>query len=315
MKVSVYTPVRRGGPYTWGRDLVAVLNSKGYQARHVRNVRNIITGPFLDSSDVLHSSLPIFYVPRNKPLVLTLHGDYTIEKSFWKYPFRQAIKKAEVITSPSRYLKERLDLDSAIVIPNAVCSQKFRPVEHADKEQIKIVTLTKFAFRDKSEGILNILSILEDLLKDTDKKIEYTIIGGGKYLGEMMDKAAKYKAIRPRFTGFLDDPRPHLEAADIFLYYSVHDNFPISLLEAMACGLPIVANSVGGINEMIEDQRSGYVAEDDNRYADNLALLIDDVTTREKIGKRARKEVEERFDWNEISKRYIAIYKEICPTM
>ena len=53
---------------------------------------------------------------------------------------------------------------------------------------------------------------------------------------------------------------------DLFLYYSVHDNFPIAILEAMALGLPVVTNDVGAVREMIRPGENGYITVSEEDY-------------------------------------------------
>ncbi len=92
-----------------------------------------------------------------------------------------AIKKADILTVPSIFLKERLGLDNSIVIPNAIFIKNFLQTKHSDKDMVNIVTITKFSFLDKACGVLNILDV-RNVQKYCTKKFHYTVIGGGIYL-------------------------------------------------------------------------------------------------------------------------------------
>jgi len=311
MKINILTPIRKGGPYNWGKCVTYLLNKKEFIAEHVHGLKQLLISPIYQNADMIHTTVPVTYRLWRKPTILTIHGEYPIEKNIWRHFYPIAIKKADVITTPSKFLKERLNLTDAIVIPNAIFPEKFYPIKHLDKHTINLLTITKFYFKDKGESVLNIIRILENIQKNTDKMINYTIVGGGAYLEQVMEKAKDYKNVNVKFTGMVSNPKEFLEKSDIFLYYSNHDNFPIVFLEAMACGLPIVTNNVGATSEIIENMKNGYVAKDDKWYSEYLLNLIESPKIRQKIGENSRKAVENKFNWNKIINEYINIYIKI----
>lgn len=313
MKINVITPVNKGGPYNWGRSLAHMtnqLNDVNHEAYHTCELKKVMQAPFYQQSDIVHTAVPITYKLWKKPVVLTLHGEYPIEKNLWRHFFPISIKKADIITTPSFFLKERLGLDNAIVIPNAVFPGQFEAVGHNEKDTVNIVTLTKFSFQDKAEGVLDLIKIVESVSKCTDKKIKYTIIGGGKYLDEVKDKARDV-ALDITFTGFLNSPKEILKDNDIFIYYSIHDNFPIAILEAMAMGLPVVTNNVGAVCEMIQSGVNGYVSASDEDYKERLSCLISDHRLRASLGQNARSGIEKKFNWNKVINNYLKIYDKL----
>ena len=323
MKVNILTKHRVGGPKIWGRDLVAMLNESCIDASHICRLKNLLTSPFYQDADIVHTTVPICYKLWRTPVVLTLHGDYIAEGhvsgsdniSNMVYNILQrlyplAVKKADVITTPSQYLKERLGLDEAVVIPNAIFPERFKSVEHAEKTAINLVTVTKFYFKDKADGIVDIIAILDRVQRNTDKNINYTVIGGGHYLEKVKEKAKDF-CVDVKFTGMIPNPKDFLERSDIFTYYSYHDNSPIVILEAMACGLPVITNNVGAVSEEIENGKDGFIAESNEGYIEYLLDMIEVCKERQKIGGNARKSIEEKFNWHTIVKRYIEIYGDL----
>jgi glycosyltransferase involved in cell wall biosynthesis len=307
MKVSLLTPVREGGPYNWGRDLVSMLNKNDIKANQIHTLFSLSKSCLYQDADIVHTTVPIPFRLWKRPVVFTIKADYTIEKNTWQRFVPKTIAQASIITTPSHYLKQKLGLRGATVIPNALFPDRFKPVEHRGKEVPNLVTVTNFHFLDKANGLTNVAKVLERL---QNKNIKYTVIGGGMYLKQVKEEITKHR-ISVEFTGFLPDPKPFLAASDIFLYYSYQDNFPNVILEAMACGLPVVTNNVGAVSEIIENEKDGYIATTDDAYLEYLSNLLGDVELRTKIGENARKTVEAKFDWAKIVDRYIEIYKKL----
>lgn len=309
MKVQVLSPTQ-GGPFYWAKTLADELNHQNIRAVHSWRIKDLLASPFIRDTDIIHAAVPLFFSTFRKPIVLTVKGDIFAERRRWQIPYLLAMKRANVITTPSRYLKERLHLEDAHVIPNAVCPQTYKVVGHCDKSVINILMVTNFAFRDKSEGVIQVIETLERVRKSTEKLISFTVVGGGPFLAHVQKRSRKF-SLPVRFTGFIQRPRNELERSDIFLYSSPHDNFPNVLLEAMASGLPVVTNNVGAVGEIIESGSTGFVAESVEEYENLVLRLISDPILRAEQGVNARKSIEERFDWKHVVQDYITLYRDL----
>jgi len=308
MTISILTPPRLGGPFYWARYLADSLNERGIKSEHVYQIRKLLLSPLYQNADIVHTTVPFPFKLWKKPIVLTIHGDYINERNIWQRFYPKIIAQANAITIPSRYLKQKLGLNDAIVIPNAIFPERFKQVRHSEKETINLVTIARFHFKDKARGILDILEILSVANKIANKRIKYVVVGGGPYLGRIMAQAKSYD-IDVEFTGMLQNPKTILENSDIFVYYSHHDSFGIVLLEAMASGLPVITNNFGPPSEIIDNEKNGYIAEGDESYLKYLLSLLGDYKLRQKIGQNARAKIEEKFDWDKIVDSYIEIYK------
>lgn len=314
MKVNIATSEgMRGGPFKWAENLTYLINNRcngQIKMQHIFKFKDLIKIPIYQNADIVHTIHPIPFRLWKKPYILSIKGEYTIEKNFSRPFYPIAIKKADVITTPSIFLKEKLKLHDAIVIPNAIFPEQYKMAPAMEKNEINLVTITNFGFKDKSEGIYEILKIIKKVQNSVDRKINYIIVGGGKYFEEIK-RTANNISRQVNFTGYQAKPDSYLEKSDIFLYYSVHDNFPNVFLEAMASGLPLITNNVGAAPEIIQNSVDGYIAESQDEYEKYLLDLISDWQLRQKTGENARRTVEQRFDWNKIVDDYITLYNSL----
>jgi N-acetyl-alpha-D-glucosaminyl L-malate synthase BshA len=106
----------------------------------------------------------------------------------------------------------------------------------------------------------------------------------------------------------------YLQVADVGLFTSETESFCLSILEAMCFGCPSVSTRVGGIPEVVEDNRSGLLVPfgDVGALAGALEDLIRDKTRRRALGRAARARARERFSAEMIVPRYEALYRRVC---
>jgi len=119
-----------------------------------------------------------------------------------------------------------------------------------------------------------------------------------------------------RFVGYESDRNKlarYYQSADIYLQASHADNFPTTILEAMACGTPVVATRVGGIPEQIEDGATGFLvpAQDPGAMAERIMQLQDDEPRRKAMSVKASQRVRKQFSLERMVDEYLDWYKEI----
>ena len=100
---------------------------------------------------------------------------------------------------------------------------------------------------------------------------------------------------------------------DIFVQSSIYEPFGLALVEAMACGVPVIATRVGAIPEIIEDNINGLLVEPDNAeaLASKIQLLADRLDLRAKLSEMGRKNVEERFSLKKHMQELLRVYKKV----
>jgi glycosyltransferase involved in cell wall biosynthesis len=119
-----------------------------------------------------------------------------------------------------------------------------------------------------------------------------------------------YGKSRVVFAGHVQDSARmplYYQAADIYFHPSRADTAPFSVLEAMASGLPVLATSVGGIPEQVEDGRTGYLVNpgDTMAMAERLGILLSDPESCADMGEAGRARVLERFDFERQAEDFI----------
>lgn len=119
-----------------------------------------------------------------------------------------------------------------------------------------------------------------------------------------------------RFVPYERDPRVvarYYRAADVYVHPARADTFPNAVIEAMACGTPVVATAVGGIPEQVEDGHTGYLVgpKDAESMASSLERLLSDDALRAAMGAEAAEVASSRFDLARQARAYLGWYREI----
>jgi glycosyltransferase involved in cell wall biosynthesis len=150
-------------------------------------------------------------------------------------------------------------------------------------------------------------------LKDATRPMHLDIYGDGSLRDELERRAAA-NGLDVTFHGNVRHVRDSLLDADLFVLPSRGENLPITILEAMAAALPVVATRVGGVAELVEDGVSGRLVEPDDvdGLADALAALIADPERRAAMGRAGVSRVAERFDATEAGVEMLGLYQQLC---
>lgn len=119
-----------------------------------------------------------------------------------------------------------------------------------------------------------------------------------------------------KILGYISDKSQliqYFQASDIYVHPARSDNFPTTILEAMACGKPVIASSVAGIPEIIDHGMTGFLVppQDPIALAKVLIELINNNEKREVMGINARKKVENNFNLEKMTLEHIQFYEEI----
>ncbi|MDO8514397.1 MAG: glycosyltransferase [bacterium] len=289
--------------------------------------------------DVIHTELfgmagfLAWYAARrlNVPLVGTDHtfpADYLHYLKLNFVPFPYLVRKfaawyynrCDIVTTPSQKMMDELVAygmyKHSRIISNPVPSI-FRPLpqRHALKERYRIgaraiVIFGRIAVEKNLEQALAVYADVADR-----SSAELVLIGDGPYRVEM-EKRVVQKGLRAR-TRFLGILRGEvlveaINACDVLLITSTSENQPMTLLQAMACGLPTVTADAGGLPEYVQDGVTGYIVPtmDTRLFADRIIKLLEDPTLANQFGEAARKSAE-RFSPEHIAKEFEGVYNSL----
>ena len=173
-------------------------------------------------------------------------------------------------------------------------------------EKAVLVHVGRFNEQKNHGGLLEAFQLLLEPCPNT----ELWLLGDGE-LRDQMESYAQSLGIqdRVRFLGSQENVYPYLHDADVFVLPSRYEGMPMTVIEAMGTGLPIVASNVGGIPDMVKDGESGLLttlAPED--IARCCAALLRDEKLRERLGRRARAE-SGRFSAEEMARSYCRVYE------
>lgn len=140
------------------------------------------------------------------------------------------------------------------------------------------------------------------------------VVGDGPLRGELEALAASTaRAGNIHFVGYQSQPERWLQTMDIFALTSRSEGMPLSILEAWAAGVPVVASAVGGVPQLIADGHTGLLFEsgDESAFRDSLARLLSDRSLGIRMACAARQRVEFEFSLAAMAQAYQELYREV----
>ena len=221
----------------------------------------------------------------------------------------ELFRKAEANVVPSAYLTEKLksfNFNNLYSIPNWIDIEIY-PFRPRTNVKPRILWLRSF---DKVYNPFMAIEIMEELLEDYPEA-ELCMVGPEKDGSlKRTKKLAREKKLPVEFKGKLTKEEwiPLSGHYDIFINTTSVDNTPVSVIEAMALGLPVVSTNVGGLPYLIEEGETGLLVEPDDikAMAEAIRKLLSDSLLAEKISRNARKKVE-NFDWQKLRQNWLEL--------
>jgi glycosyltransferase involved in cell wall biosynthesis len=216
--------------------------------------------------------------------------------------WRTVVRGADLVISPSRSLSRLIERNlrgpyPLAVVPNGIERDWIEPSER--KDPLVLVVCRLF----ERKGVQYLLRALAR----GSLPYEVHIVGDGPHRAEL-ERLAAQAPDRIRFHGWMEPGSDALldlyRRASIFVFPSVAENFPISLLEAMLAGTAIVATSLDACREVLGDAAAYFPPEDDVALRAILERLAQDPAEQRRLGALARQRVLEHFTWDRVGERY-----------
>lgn len=242
---------------------------------------------------------------------------------------KQTSHEATLVVTISKYSLEKLqsyygvDPGKVRIVPNGVDTEKFQPI--ADKSAVK----RQFGLGEAPcvlfvgsliprKGLQYLVEAAKHVIKE-QANVKFLIIGEGP-LRPQLEASVNSLGLGGNFVFFGNLKEGSLPAvygcADVFVLPSIQEGQGIVLLEAQACGVPVVAFGVGGICEAVRDGVTGLLEKvgDSGRLAADLLKLLSDKALCERMGAAGRKFVSETYSWDLCANRMLEVYTEALHT-
>jgi len=244
------------------------------------------------------------------PYIPILHGgNLALRLSNNPKVSRKLFSGAKYCVSPSLFLLDvfkEAGINNVHYIPNSI---EIKDYSFLLRKNLQPKLLWVRSFADIYNPLLAIEVILK--LKSQGINASLTMVGPDKdgSLVKCKSEAEKHK-LDVIFTGKLEktDWISLSKTCDIFINTTTIDNTPISLIEAMALGLPIISTNVGGIPYLIEDSKTGILVSpnDKNVFAAAICHLLSNPLLAESLSRNARSKAE-TFDWQKVKESWLAL--------
>ena len=221
-----------------------------------------------------------------------------------------------------------LNLCDAIVVPSEYLVRVFAGFGLEASAIFNIIELDKFAFRERNQlrpvflsnrnlephyGVDCVLRAFA-LIQQRTPQASLTVVGDGSQREALERLKTELNLQHTSFTGRVEHEEiyDHYTNADVFLNASRIDNQPLSILEAFACGLPVVTTDAGGIPDIVTDQNTGFLVpvDDCEALAERATKLLADRNIATTMVQNARKEVN-KYTWEVVCDQWLRLYREV----
>jgi glycosyltransferase involved in cell wall biosynthesis len=209
----------------------------------------------------------------------------------------EALKETALETAPAVEIE---------VIANGIESEQFHRAEMRRRSnKVQLICVARLVER---KGIQHLLRAMQAMQHD----VHLTIVGEGNYKQELINIADQYQVSdKVTFHGYC--PREYLvelySASDIFVLPTMAESFGLVFIEAMACGLPVIGTTVGGVPDIVTKENGILVEPDDYRgVRDAIDTLAGDKKRRLAMGAACRQRVLDYYSWLSVTEKYERCY-------
>lgn len=273
----------------------------------VINVSRVFSGWFALEHIRSHRSHSVFITHDNDIYVTAGLGHSRLP--YWpRKTLRVINKRYDATVAVTKGIKEyftSIGLSCHAIIPEAIDPNEYKCLD----EEGFILTAERLVPHKRVEDLIQAYSEISDDIEE-----DLVIIGSGPCEKPLRRYAASLNLKeRIRFIPFLPKSkyRDYLSKCSIFVLPSVAEAFGVVIIEAMASGKPVIARNIIGPRDIITNRHDGFLFENVDELEKYLQLLLSDEVLRKKLGKNARKTVEEKYTFDKIARQYLIVYESL----
>ncbi len=250
-----------------------------------------------------------------KRVVITYHsGNAEVFLNRFGFIAKPFLRLVDTIIVPSGFLKnifEKFGFKTEI-IPNIIELNKFEYIERQNIKP-KLIATRYLKKIYNIECAIHAFEIVNRHYPDAELKI----VGDGDQREHLENLVEELKLTNVKFIGSIknEDMWEMYRSSDIFINPTTVDNFPVSVVEAFACGLPVISTNVGGVPYLLQDLYNGLLVDsgDYEAIAKKILYLIENQSEALKFSRNARNMVEKNCTWDAIRLNLARIYKcHVC---
>ena len=219
-------------------------------------------------------------------------------RRFIRWALGQSDRVIAVSRESASDVRKLLPAATITLLPNTIALKSFRPNERSGAEGIMRLLFVGSA--DKLKGERDLIAALQ-LLSTRQVPVTASFVGyGTDKLIEECEAAGIGHMIAHLGPVATEDRVRFYQNADVFVLPTYAEAMPISVIEAMASGLPVITTAVGGIPEIIDDGKEGlfFKCGDVRDLADKIIQLSSDTAGRHKMGERARQRISHQLNFD-----------------
>ncbi|MBP6016371.1 MAG: glycosyltransferase family 4 protein [Candidatus Promineofilum sp.] len=276
-------------------------------------IHQVFSGPAFAVTDAASALCRTLGLPQ----VFALHGgalpEFAAEHGGW---VRRVLRRAEAIVTPSTYLAQTFAADPDLVarihtIPNILEIENYS-YRHRPSVDPQLLWMRTFHEIYHPQMAVEVLAEL----RQTHPEATLTMAGQEKGLHATVQTLAQQRGLSAavRFPGFLgpQDKAREFAGHDIYLNTNHVDNMPVSVLEACAFGLPVVATAVGGVPHLLRDGETGLLVPDGDvaAMAGAVRRLLDEPELAGALSANGRR-LAESCAWEPVKARWEALFAEV----
>ena|GEM_PF-887516 len=306
-----------------GLELINVLPLLISMAREIRRVKRKYNIDLLHAFWTIPCGFASSFCCGDIPLLTTLEGsDIKVfgRELISKPPIKRALKQSRKIIALSNELKrEAIELgareDKIHVIPDGVDTSKFKP---GDKHVLRAELHLPEGFLVLFVGYLYKLKRVDRLIKasaNLSKDFEFhVVIAGDGPERQNLERLAESLGLKTiLFKGSVahEDMPSYMAASDVLVLPSETEGLPTCVQEAMACGIPVVASNVGGLPDLITNEITGYLANDEIELEGHLRRIMSSPESVSLMGTNALNFARKNLSLDSVVERIEEVYASV----